>query len=155
MALKTYDPARVNLVLAGQPINGFAPGTFITITPVSQVVKSDKGVDNEPCRWFLGDPFSQLVFQLMQTASSNNGLSNLLNLDRVTGASYWPVLLEDRSNPRDSQPLRVLSAQGWLEEQPAIVRGDTVQSVKWTVRMVNSIFDTRGLGATPTTNFVR
>lgn len=152
-AIKTYDPAAVRLSVAGILISGFASGTFISWTPDAPPIADAYGVDGEPARWQTGNPFANLDFQLMHTSASNAVLSNLANADLLTQAGIFPVVLEDKSNPGDSQPTRIIAGRAWIQSWPGITYGNGGPSARgWRVRCLDMITDIRGQGAASTTN---
>lgn len=152
-AIKTYDPAAVRLSVAGILLAGFAPGQFITFAPDAPPITDAYGVDGEPARWQTGNPFANLDFQLMHTSPSNVVLSNLANVDLLTQAGIFPVVLEDKSNPDDSQPTRLIAGRAWIQSWPTISYGGGGPSARgWRVRCLDMITDIRGQGAANTTS---
>ena len=150
MNIKTYDPAKVLVIVAGNIISGFAPGVFIQLSEDQPMLSDDFGCDGESARWLPYAPFSTLVLTLAPTAGANTTLSNLLNLDRFTQAAIFPVIVQDSSNPTDTQPPRIVAGRGWLRGFPVMTYQNGVPVGRpWTLRLLDVVFDAREVGETP------
>lgn len=148
MSLKTYDPARVQINVAGHPISGFMDGRFIDLEPGSPTFEDEIGVDGEPVRWLTYDPLFNLYLDLVQTAEDNAFLSNLRLGDSLSQAILFPVLLVDGSNPADTQPTRMVAPRAWIKTQPAIIyESGSPVGRRWQLRLLNVVLDIRGTSA--------
>lgn len=145
MELKQYDPAEVQLLVAGNVIKGFAPGQFIRLNANDAVFNDDYGVDGEPVRWATRDPFTTLTFNLLVTSQSNGILSNLLNLDILTHTALYPIMVEGAGGT-------YLAAQAWVSRQPDIVYGVDSEQRSWTLRVLHLVYNTQGTGEVEATN---
>lgn len=149
-ALATYRPGSVGVYCAGLLIDGLARGRMIEIAADAEEFTDGEGVDGEPIRWQRGNPFARMFLTLHWAARANDVLSNLLNADRLSGASLWPVLVEDRSNRQDAQPTRILAGSGWIPRQPAMAwDSDNAPARRWEIRLLYPVFDIRGVSETP------
>jgi len=148
MSLKTYDPARVSVSIAGQLLHGFVQGKMIEFSLDTPTWSDEYGVDGEPARWVNLNPFGSLKVFLAQTSGSNITLSNLANGDKVTQAVLLPVLVVDGSNPRDRQPTRLLAVAGWIQGSPSLLwQGDVPVGREWVIRLLNPLTDVREVSA--------
>ncbi len=142
----TYNPADVIVSVAGNRITGFAPGRMVEHR-MDVVVWTDAiGVDNEPVRWALHNPFSTLTLTLLQSSTANFILGGILNLDKITGAQVAPVIVQDKSG--DGVPTRIITKTAWINTQPAMVWSQGIEVRQWVLRLVDPIHDIRGLDRT-------
>ncbi len=141
--VRTYDPAKIVVSVAGQIITGFAPGRFLEIIQDREQVADDVGVDGEPVRWAADWPLVTLSMTLALTAAANYTLGNLYNVDRLTMAAIFPVLIEDQSTGESTGRLpRMVASRGWIQTQPTwAYEGGTPVGRQWKVRMLDTIFD--------------
>ena len=130
----TYDPAKVDLVVAGNIITGFASGRMLEYRPDAPVWQDALGVDNEPVRWQTNNPMATLIFNLTQSSTSNFVLGALLNVDKLTASSPAPVLMEDRSGT--GAPTIIIAKLGWLNSQPVLAWGAGPEARQWSLRLL-------------------
>lgn len=97
MPAKTYNAKKVIITYNGIPITGFADGTFLTITPARERSTKKVGADGEVARSKSNDHTHEVTFTLLQTSASNNYLSNLLEVDRLTDVGAYPLQVVDLS----------------------------------------------------------
>ncbi len=127
MSVKTYNPADVQLVIAGNPISGYADGTFINIARNNPSYTSGTGSTGEGWRAKSNDKSGTCTITLLQTSRSNDALSALSALDEASGDGVGPLLLKDNSGrslyaaetcwiekPADSEFAREQSDREWV-----------------------------------------
>src|SRR6185437_2707302 len=85
MAIKNYDPKKIAVIFGGQPITGFAEGTFTL-----QV-----GADGETTRIKNANMAGKITVTLMGSSASNDYLSGLAITDRLTGTGTFAGLVKD------------------------------------------------------------
>lgn len=95
MATKTYSPKRVELIVNGTPMKGFADGTFISVERSSDAFSTNVGADGEVSRTHSSDKTGKITLTLQQTSDSNDFLSALSILDEKTLLGQFAVLLKD------------------------------------------------------------
>lgn len=148
--LKTYDPSKVNLIVGGFQITGFAQGTMIELTPAADWFNDDFGVDGEPARWANANPYNDLRIYLMHTSNSNLILSNLHNADRLSQVGVVPVYLEDDSREGGLlEKARYVSARGWIKAPAAVQFGSGPGVRQWNFRLLETLYHTPGTLSTP------
>lgn len=127
MSVKTYNPADVQLVIAGILVSGYADGTFIAIGRDNPSFTSGTGADGEGWRAKSNDKSGTCTLTLLQTSLSNDGLSALNALDEASGDGVGPLLLKDNSGrslysaetvwlekPADAEFAREQSDREWV-----------------------------------------
>ena len=63
MSVKNYDPAQVDVIVAGILIEGYAAGTFVTVSRNSDTWKLKKGADGEGARAKSNDKSGLVVVE--------------------------------------------------------------------------------------------
>jgi hypothetical protein len=97
MAVKTYNPVDVAVVVAAIPISGFADGTFIIAARDNPAFTKGSGADGEGWRAKSNDRTGTVTLTLLQTSVSNDALSALAALDEASGDGVGPLLVKDNS----------------------------------------------------------
>ncbi len=95
MTVETYSPKRVEVIVAGVPLRGFADGTFITAERTSDAFSTNVGADGEASRTASADRTGKVTITLQQTSDSNDFLSGLALGDEVSLNGQFPFLLKD------------------------------------------------------------
>lgn len=149
MRVVSYDPAKVQVLIGGNVLSGFAPGTMVEVTEDTPKFADEVGVDGEPLRWNTNSPMATMTVYLMQSSTGNEALSNLHNLDRATGAALFPVSVEDK-NPTDGQvPSGMIAGTAWIQGQPALAwAGGAPTARRWVIRMLSPVFHVTGQAQT-------
>lgn len=93
--MDTFDPARVNLVFAGNLLTGFMPGTFIQVAREEDTWTPMVGADGRVARARNRNQMARITVTLMMTSPSNDVLSALHNLDQATGSATGACSLTD------------------------------------------------------------
>ncbi len=123
----TYDPNKVTVIVGGFPMTGYADGTFVEIEPMGDNATSQSGADGEVARAMGTDQRHSVKITLQQTSASNDILSSLRNLDRVSGGgAMFPVAITDLSG-------RTLfgASQGWIAKMPNMGFGKELTNREW------------------------
>lgn len=140
--LATYDPAEAQLIVSGNQITGFAPGTMFEYEPDAPVFLDGEGVDGETARWLRRSPYGTVRATLSFASPDNQFLNGLLTLDRVLQLSVLPLVIQDPQS-------LLIAPSAWISSQPAIVyNGDSPATKIWEIRTLGMIHDVRGLPET-------
>lgn len=130
MTLRIYDPNNVKVVLAGFPIQGFADGTMVEVSYVSDQFAEVQGTDGETSRSKTNDLRATVTIRTMQTSPSNDHLSALTNADLNAdgGAGVGVFLLTDLSGNT------ILAAQNaWVKKFADQSFGRESTERPWTI----------------------
>ena len=127
MTVETYSPKRVEVIVAGVPMKGFADGTFVTVARANDSFATNVGADGEVSRTASADRTGTVTLTLQQTSDSNDFLSGLMTADELTLAGQFPFLLKDTNGrtilespcawinkPADSEFGNELSNREWV-----------------------------------------
>jgi hypothetical protein len=94
--VRTYNPQRVTVIVNGFEVTGFADGTFINISMVSDGITTQVGADGEIARAINTDKRCNVVITLQQTSPANDFLSGLYDADVLTcGGIAGPIQIQD------------------------------------------------------------
>ena len=132
MGLKTYDSSQVTLTVGVTGILGFEKGTGIKVSFEDNqfsVVKDNRG---NTIRSKLNSTDALIEINLTQDSSSNDLLSNYAEVDRVTSAGTFPVMLKDNNGTSLLQ-----STSAWVEERPDMNFALELGVNVWVIRAIN------------------
>ena len=125
--VRTYNSARVLVLVGGVPLQGFAEGTFVNIAPQADRVTSKSGADGEVSRSISSDKRHTITVTLQQTSPSNDVLSGMALADELSGGGFpVPFLVQDLSG-------RTLFATdvAWVSRAPNITFGVESGDREW------------------------
>lgn len=128
MAVKSYDPKKVSLVIGPHAASGYMKGTFIELEFDSDAFTKVVGSDGEVARSKSNDYAGALKLTLMQTSDTNDYLSSLAILDRASGTGVVPVLLRDALGRTLAS-----STAGWVKKIPKIGFGQEIEAREWVL----------------------
>lgn len=83
--IRTYAPDQVKVIVGAHAITGAGPETFVAIEEVSEGVTSENGAYGDVARAMSTDRRHTVTLTLQQTSRSNDVLSSLYDVDRMTG----------------------------------------------------------------------
>ena len=139
----TYSPSSVSVSISGiYNLDGFAPGTFVTI--VKDVVATDDivAIDGEVSRVIRKDNRYTVKVSLAQSSPSNNVLNALYNIDRELGIGKFPIYISEGTGTSS-----FLAIEAWVEELPSLIMSDNVEAREWTIKCSSGILNIGGNGS--------
>jgi Protein of unknown function (DUF3277) len=131
MSLPVYSSSDVNVAWGGVAIVGLAKGTFITITPNSDLTDEEVGSDGQLSISIMADRTAKVMLQLQQGSPSNQLLAAVL-LDQLEGSRTFKRASLTIADPSGSV-LCILTG-AYIKAFPEIVMGETAtgQNRTWT-----------------------
>lgn len=135
-ALKVINPKAVIVNLAGLPIQGFAPGTFLTIEPMADAFASVAGADGEVVRVASNDKRYLVKLTLLQSSSSNIALSALhqTDLNAPNGAGVGIFSATDLNGTTV-----FTGAQSWIKKPPTQEFATTATNREWEIEVAEGL----------------
>lgn len=91
--MKTWDPGRVVVVYGVAPLSGFAPGTFVKASMMTDTYRRIPGCDGDSTRVRSRDAGARVTLTLLQSSASNAVLNTAVAGDRVLDNGLPPVPL--------------------------------------------------------------
>lgn len=129
MAVKTYSPKDVSVIVAGTIISGFAEDTFVSIERDSDAFTKVVGADGEVSRTASADLSGTITITLLATSASNDILSALAIADQLTLSGEFPVLIKDEfGNSIHTAP------SAWIMKQAAKEYGAEIGETEWVLQ---------------------
>lgn len=125
--VRTYDPKFIIATFGEVLFTGYADGTFITITRNGNLFDKRKGADGSVDRINMNASDFEVVITLMQTSLTNDGLSALALLDRVSNLGVKPLTITDLNGTT-----LFFARQAWIQADPNDEDGDTLGNREWT-----------------------
>ena len=132
MAQQTYNPALVTLSIAGVTLTQFAKGTFINVEYDSDAFSDEVGTRGEVVRVRSADERGTIKATLMAASPSNDALSALAALDRLTGQGVGAALVKDVTGTSIHS-----AANAWIKKIPPKPYSTEADTVEWEFRCAN------------------
>lgn len=144
MSVRTFDPKSVIVTIGGVPMSGYADGTFLEITADTQQWTKVIGADGFTTRVKSNDYGGVMTLTLSQSSPSNDVLSALLNVDKLSNAGVVPILIKDLSGTTV-----MFSASGWIQQFPDVTFGNEINNRAWILDLADMDILVGGNGENP------
>jgi len=128
MAVKTYSPDEMSVILGGAIISGFADGESIKITHNEDAMTLQIGSQGHGTRTKNANKSGRLELVLQQTSESNAVLQAFATQDRVSGNAFFPMLVKDNSGS-DIHTAETM----WVVKEPDASYGKEATSRTWVL----------------------
>lgn len=128
MAVKTYSPKEISVIVAGTIITGFAEDSFLSIERSSDAFDKVVGADGEVARTASADRSGTITITLLQTSASNDILSALQLADEISLAGKFPVMVKDTLGTS-----LYLSATAWVQKVSDADYGSSIGEREWVI----------------------
>lgn len=113
MAVKTYDPKEISIIVGTTFLSGFADGSFVTVRRNSDTFALQIGADGKGVRSKSNDRSGQIEIVLQAGANSNQYLSELAIADELSNGGIVPVTVKDNLGTKLH-----FAEQAWIKKQP-------------------------------------
>lgn len=125
---KTYSPKKVQVIVNGVPLTGFADGSFVEVEMSADAFTMVIGADGEGARAASADQSGTVTVRLLQTSAGNDVLSALLTADRLTQLGTFSLIVKDVSGTS-----LVLAQQAWVKKMANITFDKEIQAREWVI----------------------
>jgi|SRR5690554_38484 len=122
MAVRTYDPQDVNVIVNGVVLTGLAEGTFVSIEREEESYTSYVGAKGEVARAVNANKMGTITVTLEQTSPSNAYLRRLANSNAT-----FPVSVVDQNSGETSG-----GNDAWIQQPASKEFGDEISTREWT-----------------------
>ena len=133
-----WDPNAVVVTVGDFIIVGYAPDTFVTVTPNADTFTLEPGAGGEKTRVLSNDDSATLVITLQEGSPSNDDLSTLLKRGKVGGITADDVV------PCQVERLYgttlVKCTQGFVAKWPEVGMTAGAPTREWTIVMADADF---------------
>lgn len=133
--MKPYDPDQVTTSFALIPLKGFADGTFINVSRITEAFTSVVGSDGEVARSKSNDNRRRIELTLLQTSDSNDVLSALhtADLEAPNGAGVAPFTIKDGGR------FLLVAPVAWIVQSPDEEFGREATGRTWVFETDNDV----------------
>lgn len=128
MELRTYDPAKVSVIVGTQIMTDFEKGTFAEFEFDEDHFTKKAGVGGDVTRTKNSNYSGQLRMTFAQGSPSNDYLSGLAALDRASNAGVVPVMIRDQNGTT-----LMSSASAWIKKTPKAGFSDEASGREWVL----------------------
>lgn len=127
--MSSYDPAKVNLIVGGIPVTGFADGTMIEVEYVNDNRSMHIGTQGEGRHIESKDRSAIFTVRLADYSASNDAFA-LLDLAGVP----VPILVQDKT----TKAALAFSESCTVRKVPLWGRGDTTTINEWPFQAIRA-----------------
>lgn len=128
MSLASYSPEDVVFLLGGAiPLDGFADGTFLTISKANPIFETVVSSDGKVCRTQIENPLYTVRLSLSSVSSANEVLTAISYADKKTGRAKFPLLIKDNMGTS-----LFYASLAWIETTPDMSFGTDVTPRDWS-----------------------
>lgn len=127
MTVKTYDPAKVDVIFGTDILSGFGPDTKISVAYEEDSWVTTIGVNGEGTRSKSNNRSATITVTLMQSSDSNQFLSAIAEIDRLTNGGALPLTIRDSS----SQGTFHFAESAWIQKVPDAEYGIEIGTREW------------------------
>jgi len=125
----TYDPSQVSVIFGGQPITGFADGTFVQLERDEDAYALSIGIDGEGTRAKSNNKSGKATLTLQQSSPSNDYLTGIAKLDELRNAGVLPLLIKDNSGRT-----LAMAEKAYIVKLPASEFSREVSEREWIIQ---------------------
>lgn len=136
MELANYCPEDINCLAFGIPLNGFAEGTFITISKDKVPYGTTETADGLTARLFTNSQTYTIQLTFHRGSTSNDILTKLWRLDELTQRAKFPLFIKDLSGTD-----LFFSTNTWIEALPNMVQSSSFDSRTWILRSSQAVIN--------------
>jgi hypothetical protein len=140
--LKTYDPAKVSVIIGGHIVQGYADGEFVTAARNSDNFARVGGADGEQTRAKSNDRSGVITVTLMQASLSNAVLQGFALADETGNAGIVPILIKDSNGSE-----LATAEQAWCQKPSDKSYGKESGDRQWVFETGELIFAGGGIEA--------
>lgn len=147
MAVRTYAPDKVSVIVGAFPIGGFADGSFITVRRSVDAFRKEVGVEGVVTRVRNTDKSGEIQLTLSQTSLSNDALSSLAIADELANVGVVPIFIKDNSKGIVGSRSTYVSAFGWVRKIPDSEFSKSAANREWMIDVAELILFVGGINA--------
>lgn len=136
MTIANYLPDEVNCLAFGIPLNGFADGTFITISKDKVPFGSTETADGQVARLYTNSSTYTISLTFHRGSTSNDILTKLWQLDEISQRGKFPLFIKDLSGTD-----LFFSTNTWIEGIPNMVQSTNFDTRTWTLKSSQAIIN--------------
>ncbi len=128
--IQTFNPKELYVNAGGAVISGFA-SNMVSIQRDAPIARDTRGTGGEVIRWLTDNRMGTIIFSLLATGLGNAVLSTFGNLDELTGAQRFTVVIKDGA----ATSVELIAAPiSWVQGHAQISYAKGVEIRTWTIR---------------------
>jgi hypothetical protein len=139
MSITTYSPEKIDVIVNGVRIHGFAEGSLVSVESSSDTFTLVVGADGEPGRSHNPDKSGTITLTLKSDSDSNDYLSGLALADELSLVGTFPVLVKDGNGTS-----LTTTDTAWVQKQPTAEHAREMNEREWVLQAARLIRFTGG-----------
>lgn len=136
MELANYCPEDVNCLAFGIPLNGFADGTFISISKDKVSYGSTETADGQVARLYTNSQTYTISLTFHRGSISNDILTKLWQLDELSQVGKFPLFIKDLSGTD-----LFFSTNTWIKGVPSMVQSTNFDTRTWVLKSSQAVIN--------------
>lgn len=136
MTIANYSPEDVHCLAFGIPLDGFADGTFISISKDKVPYGTTETADGQIARLYTNSQTYTISLTFHRGSTSNDILTKLWQLDEFTQVGKFPLLMKDLSGTD-----LFFSTNTWIEGIPNMVQSTSFDTRTWILRSSQAVIN--------------
>jgi hypothetical protein len=129
MAMKTFDPALLSVVVGAKSIEGFAQDTMLTIEVDGVQYNTSIDIHGNVTRSKTSSLMAVVTITLTQSSSGNDVLSAFAEADNLNNAGVFTLFISDKNGSS------LFTAQkAYVEQIPSVEYGSEIKNREWVIR---------------------
>ena len=132
MAHKTFDPSQLSVVFGTTAIDGWAEDTMINIETEDQQYNDSTDIHGNVTRYKVNRNTALITLTLTEASPSNDVLSSYAELDKVSDAGSFPIMIKDPNGTT-----LFSSTSGYIIQKPAVEFGMEAKTREWQIKATN------------------
>ncbi|MFC3227331.1 phage structural protein [Marinibaculum pumilum] len=131
MAVKTYDPRDVQVIIGGFSMTGYADGTYVSVTSDEAAYNKTIGADGEVSRARTNNRSGTMTLTLKQTSASNDVLTGFAIADETANGGVFPAMVKEVGSGRTL----LFAAAAWIQQWPDVGYSKEIGNREWTIAL--------------------
>lgn len=136
MTIASYSPEDINCLAFGIPLNGFADGTFISISKDKVSYGSTETTDGQVARIYTNSQTYTISLTFHRGSTSNDILTKLWQLDELSQVGKFPLFIKDLSGTD-----LFFSTSTWIEGVPNMVQSTNFDTRTWILKSSQAVIN--------------
>lgn len=139
MAVRTYDPHKVDVIVAGTPLHGYSENAICSVEYSADAFTMVVGADGETGRSYNPDRSGTITISLKSDSDSNDFLSGLAITDANTLTGIFPVLVRDGNGTTLAS-----AAEAWIQRISNVSLEREMGEREWVLQCASLVLHSGG-----------
>ena len=126
MALKTYSPRKVSVIIGAFTLEGLVDDSFVSAERSTDAFTKQLSNNGKATRIHSSDRSGMIKVTLQASSDSNDYLSALAIADDLSQIGTFPIIIKDNSGTD-----LATAPEAWIKKMPNLAKGKDLGKVEW------------------------